>query len=103
MHDACSKYDPDSLPMRPSEMAIGCLGCTPSQLAERFENLFDHRMSWENMGAKGWAIDHIRPLSWFDLKHAEAIKEVCHHSNLRPCMAAENTSKSDRLILGVTV
>ena len=52
-------------------------------------------MSWENHSQTGWHIDHIKPLSRFDLSDREQFLEACHYSNLQPLWAEDNLSKSD--------
>ena len=52
-------------------------------------------MTWENYGI-GWHIDHIIPLSAFDLTDRQQFKKACHYSNLRPMWAKQNISESDR-------
>jgi hypothetical protein len=47
------------------------LGCTISELITYLQSKFLPGMSWENYGRKGWHIDHIRPLSSFDLTDVE--------------------------------
>lgn len=57
-------------------------------------------MSWENYGRPngklGWDIDHIIPLSAFDLTDPEQVKKACHYSNLRPMWAKQNISEGAR-------
>jgi hypothetical protein len=53
-------------------------------------------MSWENYGRKGWHIDHIRPLSSFDLTDAEQRRIAFHHTNLQPLWASDNWGKGGR-------
>jgi hypothetical protein len=51
-------------------------------------------MTWENWTLNGWHIDHIKPLSAFDLSDPEQQKEACHYTNLQPLWAEENLSKN---------
>jgi len=74
--------------------AIENLGCTMSELIVYLENQFQQGMSWENYGK--WHIDHVRPLSGFDLSDPEQVKNACHYSNLQPLWAADNMSKGNR-------
>jgi hypothetical protein len=47
-------------------------------------------MSWDNWSLKGWHIDHIRPISSFDLSDPAQQKECFHYSNLQPLWAIDN-------------
>lgn len=51
-------------------------------------------MTWENFGE--WHIDHIVPLSKFNLTDYEQLKIACHFSNLQPLWAKDNLSKGNR-------
>lgn len=70
------------------------LGYTAADLAKHIERQFVPGMSWENMGE--WEIDHIRPISSFDikLKQDEAFQECWALANLRPLWRQENRAKS---------
>lgn len=99
MYDACSGLNAESLPVAPASMAKDYIGCSLSELAEKFEDQFEDGMTWENFGARGWVIDHIIPLATFDLRRIEQVSKACHYTNLRPCWEAENSRKKDRLVL----
>jgi len=72
------------------------IGCSIEELIKHLESKFKSGMSWENYGK--WHIDHIRPLSKFDLSDENQLKEACHYSNLQPLWAFENLSKGAKTI-----
>ena len=47
--------------------SIMYLGCSYKKYKLFLENKFKKGMSWSNMGKSGWEIDHIKPISLFDL------------------------------------
>jgi hypothetical protein len=66
-------------------------GCDFDFLKKYIESKFVEGMSWENKEL--WHIDHIKPLSSFDLTDEEQLKEACHYTNLQPLWAYDNLSK----------
>ena len=85
-----------------SGSAVKNLGCTVKQLKEYLESKWLPGMSWDNYGRynpkrKTWHIDHIRPLSKFDLTNEEQFKKACHYTNLQPMWAEDNIKKSNML------
>lgn len=74
--------------------AVGLLGCTAQEAVEHIEKQFSPGMTWANWGK--WHVDHIRPLSGFDLTDPAQAAVACHFTNLRPMWAAENMRKGAR-------
>ena len=84
------------------------LGCAVNQLHEYFEqNYFQEEgnewMSWDNHGGgrchinRSWEIDHIMPVSSFDLSDEEEVKKCFHWSNLQPLSWQDNMEKRDSI------
>lgn len=73
------------------------LGCSIEELKNHLEKLFQTGMSWENYG--DWHIDHVLPLSGFDLSDPEQVGKACHYTNLQPLWAEDNLRKSNHMEL----
>jgi len=69
------------------------LGCSISELKSYLELRFQFNMTWTNYGLYGWHIDHIKPLSLFNLENSEQLKQACHYTNLQPMWAKDNLKK----------
>ena len=76
------------------ESSILYLGCDLSTFKKYISNKFTEGMSWDNYG--DWHIDHIKPLSLFDLSNEDEIKKAQHYTNLQPLWAKENILKSNK-------
>tara|TARA_R110002020_G_scaffold213489_1_gene420364 strand:- start:282 stop:1049 length:768 start_codon:yes stop_codon:yes gene_type:complete len=73
------------------------LGCSYEELVIHLELQFTDGMNWDNHGLYGWHIDHIIPLSAFDLTDIKQLAESCHYTNLQPLWAEDNYSKGNKL------
>ena len=73
------------------------LGITVKGLKTYLENRFQSGMNWDNYGFYGWHIDHIKPLSRFNLKIPEEQKEAFNYTNLQPLWAKENMHKGAKM------
>ncbi len=77
--------------------AFDALGCTLEELQIHLESQFKPGMSWNNWSRDGWHIDHVLPLSKFDLTNPVQFNKAVHYTNLQPLWAAENLSKKDKI------
>jgi hypothetical protein len=82
--------------------AVRLLGCTMAEFIQHIESLWTDGMTWDNWTTHGWHIDHIIPLSSFDLADAEQIKAACHYTNLRPLWATDNLRKGAKVDASIT-
>ena len=76
-----------------SEFIQRCFGCSRQELIEHIENQFVEGMNWENYGE--WHIDHIKPLSKFDLTSLDQQYMANHYTNLQPLWKEDNLRKKD--------
>jgi hypothetical protein len=81
---------------RKNNKTISLLGCDILSLRRHLELNFSKGMTWENQGSV-WHIDHIIPLSSFDLTDEAQLKIACHWTNLRPLNARKNLTKSAKI------
>ena len=77
--------------------AVRDLGCSLTELKAYLEQKFEPEMSWKNHGHKGWHIDHVFPLSRFDLSNREQFMRACHYTNLQPLWWQDNLSKFNHI------
>lgn len=80
-----------------SGSAVKDLGCTIEQLKFHLQSQFKNGMTWDNWTKDGWHIDHIKPLSKFDLTNREELLKACHYTNLQPLWSADNIQKSNKV------
>ncbi len=80
-----------------SGSAVDDLGCSVNFLKTHLESKFHPEMTWENHG-KGrdkWNIDHIIPLSAFDLTNRQHVVLACNYLNLQPLWEEDNLLKRE--------
>jgi hypothetical protein len=94
------------------------LGCSTLELKTYLENKFQPGMNWDNHGPgfklndqnlpildstgniieeKQWHVDHIQPLSSFDLTDPTQRSIAAHYTNLQPLWAKQNLAKGANL------
>lgn len=74
--------------------AVTDLGCSIPEFKDYLESKFAPGMSWENIG--DWHIDHIEPLSKYNLEDEMEFKKACHYTNLQPLWKEDNLRKSNK-------
>jgi hypothetical protein len=79
-----------------SDKTINLLGCSINEYKKYLESKFDKNMNWGNYGTY-WHIDHIIPVSRFDLSDAHQQEQAFNYNNTRPLEAKANISKRDKL------
>jgi hypothetical protein len=73
------------------------LGCSIKEYKDYLESKFQEGMNWENYGVKGWHMDHIIPVTKFDLTDPEEVKKCFHYTNTQPLWAKDNRKKSNTI------
>jgi len=81
--------------------SVNDLGCSLEFFKVYIENKFDDKMTWDNYGRASserytWSIDHIIPLTKFDLTDREQMLKAVHYTNLQPLCSIENVRKSNK-------
>jgi len=76
--------------------AVRDLGCTIPEFIKYIESKFQPGMSWDNYG-KEWHLDHIIPLSNFDLTNSEQFRKATHYTNYQPLWKVDNFKKSNKI------
>ncbi len=79
--------------------AVLDLGCSFEFFRKYMEAKFKSGMTWENHGKDSWHIDHIKPLSLFNLENREEFLMAVHYTNLQPLWAIENWKKHNNFSL----
>jgi hypothetical protein len=80
-----------------SGSAVTLLGCSIQEFKKHLESQFSPGMTWKNRGIDGWHIDHIWPLSAFDLSDPQQLAVACNYKNMQPLWEAENLKKKDKV------
>jgi len=74
------------------------LGCDWNYFKIYFEKKFSKGMTWDNYGQ--WHIDHIIPISKFNLLDKNEQLKSCNYKNLQPLWSIDNIRKGNRIING---
>ncbi len=77
-----------------SQKTIDLLGCSGSRFMEYLLEHPARRPEWDekNYGVE-WVVDHIRPISSFDLSIQSELKKAFHYANCQPMDPNENLIK----------
>ena len=68
------------------------LGCTSEEFQQYIQGLLPEEWTLEDRGTL-WELDHIEPLSNFNLMDDTEMKKAAHHTNVRPLAKAENRGR----------
>ena len=76
---------------RKNSATIDLLGADIGTIRKYIEAQFQEGMTWSNRGK--WHIDHIKPISSFDLADEREQKMAFNYKNLQPLWAKDNLKK----------
>ena len=87
------------VPSKGGKKTVFYLGCGIQEFISHLEKQFTDGMSWENYGNGNgrWNVDHIVPISKFDLSKEDQARAVFHYSNCRPMWAIDNIKKGNKI------
>ena len=71
-------------------------GYSVAELKAHLERQFTKGMTWEKFNAGEIHIDHIVPVTAFDLSDVDQLRDAWQITNLRPLWAKENIQKSNK-------
>lgn len=80
--------------LRKKDRFIDRFGYTVDQLREHLERQFQDGMSWEIFGKGEIHIDHVLPVSMFDLSDEDERRACFSLANLQPLWSTDNLQKS---------
>ncbi len=83
--------------VRKKSKARDLLGCSFEFFRGWLESKFLRGMSWQNYGVF-WHIDHITPISHFNIEDEEQQKLAFHYTNCQPLWADLNLKKNNKLM-----
>lgn len=72
------------------------LGCNYQFFKKYIESKFTEGMTWDDFLLGKIHIDHIRPISSFNLFDEAELKKAFHYTNCQPLWAKDNLRKSDK-------
>lgn len=81
-----------------ADKSFSLLGCTAEKAKKYLEKQFSEDMNWGNHG-KLWEIDHIKPISSFNLTDEAEQKKAFNFTNLQPLYKIDNRKKGSREVI----
>jgi hypothetical protein len=80
-----------STTLNKTKSTIEYLDCSPEYFKEYLQKKMIDGMSFDNIH-----IDHIKPVSKFNLEDPDELLKCCHYTNMQPLLAYDNIVKSDK-------
>lgn len=83
--------------LKQSKREIYFLGCDLNTFKNHIESAFKCGMCWDNYGNSGWVVDHIIPISRFNLESDDGLLSAFNYKNTQPLWYKENQIKGNRI------
>ena len=77
--------------LKKTKPSIEYLGCDNDTFKSHMEKKLTDGMTWDTIH-----IDHIKPVSRFNLDIEEEFNKCCHYTNLQPLLAKDNLNKHNK-------
>lgn len=81
-----------------SSYVFNCTGYTIDELKVNLERQFTKKMTWDKFLKGEIHIDHIIPISKFDMENQDDVKACWALSNIRPMWAKDNIAKGAKVL-----
>ncbi len=76
------------------------LGCTVEEFIDHVKKKMEYFNTYsstsEQMTLDNITLDHIKPISKFNLDDADEFLECCHYSNIQPLLSETNKTKANK-------
>lgn len=79
-----------------NEIYSSFIGCCAMDLRDHLEKQFVDGMNYDNYGK--WEVDHIIPVSSFNLHDINEAKKCFNYLNLQPLWKEDNMKKSNKIL-----
>jgi hypothetical protein len=77
--------------VKKTKPSIEYLGCSSEYFIEYIEKQFKEGMNWDNIH-----LDHIKPVSKFNLDDEDEFLQCCNYKNFQPLLAKDNLEKHNK-------
>jgi hypothetical protein len=77
--------------IKKTKSSVEYLGCDALYFKEFIEKKMVEGMTWNNIH-----LDHIKPVSKFDLNNHDDFLDCCHYTNFQPLYVVDNLEKSNK-------
>lgn len=87
----------DAIKLKKQKKTENFLGCNIAFFKKHIESNFKEGMNWGNYGYLGWHIDHVIPITKFNIELPEAQAICFNYKNLMPMWGKDNMSKGNKI------